>query len=343
MFGEISGKQHTCLHAFALHILNHLVAIYAILTGNQESKPAWRGILTRHRKDKLILGSPKPCHQTVKIVASALDKSREFFQLCTANSCLHFCCLEVVSKMRVHIFVVIAKRQFSILFVETMTAQVVASGRTYTVTSPITERAHNLVKQRIVRVDSTTLSHCHMMRRIKTGSTDVSDGSSQLVLPVNRISGAECIAVVLDEPEVIFFTEILQSFQIKRISKRMCQHHRFCLWRNGFLKLFRVNVVLRNCHIHKHRDCSILNHRRYRCRESCCHRNHFVSRQNLTLTKKRGSQCHEREKICRRTGVYQRTETHLQVFCKLLLKLIGISSGREPELQRAVYEIYHFL
>ena len=54
MLGQISGKQHSCLNAALLHVLNNFISVYAFLAGDQETKPARFGIFTCLRKDQLV-------------------------------------------------------------------------------------------------------------------------------------------------------------------------------------------------------------------------------------------------------------------------------------------------
>ena len=61
MLDQVSGKEHTGLYTMIFHILYDFVSVYALFTGDQESKPAWAGILTWYRKDQLILCSCKTC------------------------------------------------------------------------------------------------------------------------------------------------------------------------------------------------------------------------------------------------------------------------------------------
>ena len=104
-----------------------------------------------------------------------------------------------------------------------------------------------------------------------------------------------------------------------------------------------IDIILRNGYIHKHRNCPILNHWRYRSRESGSNRNNLVPAPNLPLSQKRRGQCHKGKKICRRPGIHQTAVTDTQVLCQLLFKFIRIASGSEPELQRRIHKVYHLL
>lgn len=139
------------------------------------------------------------------------------------------------------------------------------------------------MKQRILCIDGSALSHCHMMWRIKTGGSDISDGSGQSALSVDRITGTQRIAVILDQPQIVTVTEIFTAFRSKGLPG-MCKHHCFCFFLKLPVQKIGINIILRDCHIHKHQYCSrLLDHQGYGCRKSCCHRDHFISRKNLSL------------------------------------------------------------
>ena len=186
-----------------------------------------------------------------------------------------------------------------------MTAEIVLTRCTDAVSSPITERTCNSVQKRIVRINSSSFSHCHMMWRIKTGSSDIADRSSQFILTVDRIDRTERIAVILDQPQIMAVTEFFYCLQVKWISKCMCKHDSFCLRRPCSFQKGRINVVLWNGHIDKYRYGPILDHWRNRCRETCRNRDHLISRKDLTFFQEWRSQRHKSKQVRGRSGVYQ--------------------------------------
>ena len=230
MLDQISRKKHTGLYTFFFDLLYQLISVHAFPAGDQESKPARLGILTCFRKDQFVFGSFQCFFQIIEIMNSAFYKGRELAQLGTSHSRLHIRCFQVISEMRIYIFMIISQRQFPVLAVKTMTTQIILSGCAHAVSSPVTERTHDLMKQRILCIDGSALSHCHMMWRIKTGGSDIPDGSGQSALSVDRITGTQRIAVILDQPQIVTVTEIFYRFQIKRVAQGMCKHHCFCFF-----------------------------------------------------------------------------------------------------------------
>ena len=102
--------------------------------------------------------------------------------------------------MAVHILMVIAFRQLTVLAVEAMTAEVIMARRTDAIASPVTIGQNQAVQLRVIGVNATALAHCHMMRRIEAAGADVAPGAGKLRNAVNRILRSECIAVVFNQP-----------------------------------------------------------------------------------------------------------------------------------------------
>ena len=181
-----------------------------------------------------------------------------------------------------------------------MAAVIILTGGTDAVTAPIAHRAGDLVKQRIARVDSAALSHRHVMRRIEAGRAEVADTAREFLLAIDRVEGAKRITVVLDEPEVVLVTEILDSLEVERIAERMRDHDSLRLVRERSLKLRHIDVVLRDRHIDKDRHCSVVDNRRDRRRETGCHRDDLIPAADAAFAEQRRSQRHEGQQIGRR-------------------------------------------
>ena len=59
--------------------------------------------------------------------------------------------------------------------------------RTYTVAAPVTHGANDSVEQRVVGVDSPSLAHRHMMRRVEAGCSDITECTGKPCLAVKGI------------------------------------------------------------------------------------------------------------------------------------------------------------
>ena len=106
---------------------------------------------------------------------------------------------------------IVAQRKLAVLAVEAVSAQVVPAGRADTVASPVTEGADDLVQQRVVGIDSSALTHGHVMRRVEAGGSDITHGAGKLLHAVNGVAASQGITVVLDQPQVMAVTELLYS------------------------------------------------------------------------------------------------------------------------------------
>ena len=72
-------------------------------------------------------------------------------------------------------------------------------------------------------------------------------------------------------------TKCLYCLQIKWIAKCMRDHHGLCLIRQCFFKPCDINIVLRNCHIYKHWNCTILDYWCYCCRKTCSNCDYLIA------------------------------------------------------------------
>ena len=68
-----------------------------------------------------------------------------------------------------------------------MTTEVIATRRTDTVTSPVTEGQNQTVQLGVIGVNAAAFAHRHMMRRIETGRTDISPRSGKAGFTINGI------------------------------------------------------------------------------------------------------------------------------------------------------------
>ena len=199
------------------------------------------------------------------------------------------------------------------------------------------------MQQRVVGINRTAFAHRHMMRRIEAGCTNITNCTRQSSLAVNRIGTAKCIAVILHQPQIILIAECTDRSQVKRISKRMCNHNCLCLLTQRLFQLAYIQIILWNRQIQKNRNCTILQIWSNRGRKTCRNRDDFIPTLHTPLSQKWRSQRHKCQQICRRTGIDKRTKTHTNIICKFLFKLFCISTGSQPEFQRTVHKITHLI
>ena len=94
-----------------------------------------------------------------------------------------------------------------------MPAEIIASGRAYTVPSPIAEGTDAFIQKGIVRIYRAAFAHRHMMGRIEAGSSDISPGSCKFRDAVKGICRSQGITVVLYKPQLIFIAEGFYRFK----------------------------------------------------------------------------------------------------------------------------------
>ena len=181
------------------------------------------------------------------------------------------------------------------------------------------------------------------MRRIETGRTDISPRSGKAGFTINGILGAQSIAVVLYQPQVVLIAECLHSRQIKGISQSMCDHHRLGFGRERSFQFRNINIVLGNRHIHKNRHRAILNGRSHSSGEATGNGDDLVPLLDLTITQFRCSQCHEGNQVCRRPTVDQMSKLDADPLGKLLLELVCKTASCQPEIQSSIRQCTHFL
>ena len=143
------------------------------------------------------------------------------------------------------------------------------------------------MQQGIIRIDCTALTHRHVVRRIETRRADVADCPRIVCRAVQRIRGPECIAVILDEPEIMRIAERFDRRQVKRIAERVRDHHRLCPRRKRALKHGHIRIVRRQGHIDKDGHGAVLDDRGNRRRESRRHRDHLVAAPDGTRSEER--------------------------------------------------------
>ena len=152
---------------------------------------------------------------------------------------------------------IVSRRKRAELTGKTFSAAVVDARRAGAVASPVAHRKKNPVQKRIRRVDRSPFAGGHVVRRIKTGCADIAPCPGQTAV----IPGAERVAVVLDEPQVVPVAELLHRRKVERIAQRMRQHHCPGPSAQGSFQTRRIHIRRRSLHIHKNRNRSILEDR----------------------------------------------------------------------------------
>ena len=299
----------------------------------------------RLRQDQLRIRSAldEEGLQKLEVVLTACDEARELLELCNTDRRLHIGGLQIIAEVAVDILVVIALRKLAILPVKAVVTGIIVPWCAPAVTAPVTDRAHDTVKLRVVHIAGTALAHRHVMWRVEAGGTDVADGAGLTGLAVDRIGRAERITVVLHEPELMPVAEILHRLQIKRITEGMRDHHRLRLLGVCRLELRHIDITGRQGHIHEDRNRTILDDRVHGRREAGGHSDHLIATLHAAFAEQRTRQCTEGQEICAGAGIHEAHIAYAEVLTELLLEGLGVASGGQPELERTVHKIHHLL
>ena len=329
----------------SLDITSHIVAVQTALRfdRNQESEPRRTAICCRFWQNHFISNRLQRCTQAIPVVATALNKSREFLKLFTTNSCLHISHFQIITEVAINIFVVVALGQLTKLTIKAVTAEVILTGGTNAITAPIAEGKDQSIQLRVIGVNASSLTHRHVMRRVKARSTNIAPSASKSGFTINGILGAQSVTVIFHQPQIMLITERFHRRQIKRIAQRMGDHDSLRFWRQSFLQLRNINVILRYGHIHKNRHSTILDGRGYGGWEAAGNCNNLVTLFDLSVTQFRSCQGHEGNQVGRRTAINQVRKLYTDPFCELLLKLIRKAASSQPEIQRSIGQSAHFL
>ena len=237
---------------------------------------------------------------------------------------------------------VITGRQFTVLPVEAMTAEIVVPRRTYAVPAPVPQGTHDAVQQRMIGVNRAALTHRHMMGRVKARSAYVSESPRKPGFSVQRIQAAERITVVLNEPQAVSLTERFHGFDVKRIAECMGQHHRFCPPGESSFKERHVHIRAGQFDIHKYRDCAALKDRSHGSRETRGNRNDLIPREHPPVTEQRRSERRKCQQVGTRSRIDQAYMPDPQILRKFPLKPFRIPAGCQPEFQGRIHEVFHF-
>ena len=141
------------------------------------------------------------------------------------------------------------------------------------------------------------------MGRIKTGGSDISDGSRKSCnlasILLHGILGSQSITVILYKPQIIFVAEGLYRPQVKWISQSVGDHHCLCLFRPGRFQHGYINIILRNGYIHEYRNGAVLNSRSHGGRKAAGYGDDLIPTFDAALSKQRRGQGHKGKKIGR--------------------------------------------
>ena len=152
---------------------DHFFSVQAIPECDQKTEPAWLTVFCRLRQDQQVLSPLQGSVQSVPVSNTSFGKGRELLQLFTSDRGLQICYFKVIAQVAVDILMVISFGKFTILSVVPVPAEIVMSRWTDAVTPPVAVRKDQAAQERIIRVNRSSLPHCHMVGRIKAAGPDI--------------------------------------------------------------------------------------------------------------------------------------------------------------------------
>ncbi len=225
--------------------------------------------------------------QKVLEVRAALgNEGRQFGKLTEADRRLHVGHLEVISDVAVGVFMIVSGRQVAQREVVAFPAGIVLPRVAPAVASPIAERFDELFQDRAVGEHGPPFAHRQVVRRVKAHGRNVAECAHRSTV----IFGADRVAHVFDQPQIVFVGERTHGGQIERIAQGMRQDDGSSAVRNRLFQARNIEIVGRDIHIQKNGDRPVLRDRINRGGKTGRHRNHFVSRLQAALAEHRRRQ-----------------------------------------------------
>ena len=140
--------------------------------------------------------------------------------------------------------------------------------------------------------DHAAFAHGDVMRRVEAASGDMAERADVLGFPPPQpspdvrggISGAECIAAIFDDPQVVLAGYRHDRIQIERIAQRVRHHDGAGALGHGSFDLLRVDVIGGDVHIDEHRHHAVLQHGVHGGWKTSCYRDDFIARLQRALT-----------------------------------------------------------
>ena len=199
---EVATEEVARLHPVGLQEPGELVPPEPRVLAHRddEAEPRRVGVLWSVRQQEPVLERTQGFEQASVVGPPRGAELDEAAQLCAADRRLHVRRLEVVADVAVDVLVVVAVGQGPELLREALAAGVVLAAGAVAVPAPVTHGPGDARQLLVVGDDHAALAHGDVVRRVEGRGRDVPN------VPVGRprYSRAESVAVVLDEPQVVF-------------------------------------------------------------------------------------------------------------------------------------------
>ena len=231
--------------------------------------------------------------------------------------------------MAVCVLVVVAFWQRAQLAAETLAAGIVLARCAIAITAPVAERLGDHFQVGIVGEDGAALAHRDVVRRVEAHGADITEGAAHLAI----VGGAQCIAAIFDQPQIVLFAQCDDDFQVERVAQGVGQHDGLGLVGDGRFDFRGIDIVGAQFDVDKHRYRAIAEDRIDGGREAGGNANDFIARLDRACTQFRRGQRHERHQIGRRTGVDGHQKFHADELGQALFELVVETAGGQPGVQ----------
>lgn len=264
-----------------------------------------------------------------KMCFSLGDERGRLFNLCQGAGGLGVSDLQVIAKMAVGVFVIIAGGQGAKLPIESLATGIVAAGGAVAVSSPVAEAFCDCFQFWVIGKDGAAFSHGDVMGGIEAQCADIPKGAHHLA----SVGGAQRVAAVFNQPEPVFFAQGRNLIQVIGIAQGVGQHDGLGLRRDGGLDQVGVDVVCAQMNVNEYRDGTKLNNGIDCRREAGSDADHFIPGQNSSFSQLGAGQGIEGNQIGRRSGIDRNGVVDPQKFRQILFELRVESACRQPAIQ----------
>ncbi len=207
--------------------------------GEREAEPARVGVRRRLGQQVDLRQVREALVQPGEVRAARGDEAVELVELRDADGGLHVGELEVVADVRVDVLVVVAVRQVAELLVEALAAGVLLARLAPAVAAPVAEGLGEHLEPALVRDDAAALAHRDVVGGIEARRREVARGADVAAV----VRGADGVAAVLDEQQVVLLAERRDRVEVERVAQRVGDHHRPRPGRQRVLEMRDVDVV----------------------------------------------------------------------------------------------------
>src|SRR5260221_1852378 len=221
---EVAAEEQARADAILVQVGKEIDSIHvaAFPQRDRESEPRRFGARGGLGKDEELLAAAKALLQEAEVAAARGDEGLEPVHLRERTGRLHVGDLQVVADMRVGGFVVVTERQLAQLPAEALAAGVVLAGSAIAIAAPVAEGVDEGFQLGAVGEDGAAFAHGDVMGGIEAERADVAEGPDDT--PV--VGGAEAVAEVFHEPEIVALAQIRDRGEVERVAERVGQHDR---------------------------------------------------------------------------------------------------------------------